>query len=513
MMVTTEAMTDTAEMTMTTDVRAETTESSSSPRGARPLRSGVSVRARLTATVALLVALALAGAGLIVYLVEAQRIEDQTTSEIDQEFAEFSSLVAPSAGTPPSFASPEAALRNFLARNVPDDTEILVGWWDDGPRIVSPLEQEELVESPGFTEALAPEIAGNGSTTFPTDDGDLLLTVQSVQVRGQTGALVVGTFVDQTREGLGETMRTYSIVAALSLLLITALAAWQSGRLLAPLRTLRETADEITDTDLSRRLPVTGNDDITALTRTVNGMLDRLEAAFVGQREFLDDAGHELKTPLTVLRGHLELLDTGSPREVAETRVLLLDEVDRMSRLVGDLILLAKSDRPDFVSLRPVDLATLTADVLAKAKGMADRSWPLDGAADVTVPLDEQRLTQALLQLCDNAVKHTRAGDEVAIGSSYDGRGIRLWVRDTGPGVPAQDREQIFERFGRGPVAERDEGFGLGLSIVRAIATAHGGTVHVEQATEPSGARFVITLPVDLPVDPVPVEEVAWPAS
>ena len=94
---------------------------------------------------------------------------------------------------------------------------------------------------------------------------------------------------------------------------MVAFAAWQSGRLLAPLRTLRETADEITETDLSRRLPVTGNDDITALTRTVNGMLDRLEAAFVGQRQFLDDAGHELKTPLTVLRGHLELLDVGRP--------------------------------------------------------------------------------------------------------------------------------------------------------------------------------------------------------
>ena len=161
---------------------------------------------------------------------------------------------------------------------------------------------------------------------------------------------------------------------ALSLLAITAFAAVQSGRLLAPLRTLRETADEINDTDLSRRLPETGNDDITALTRTFNRMLDRLEAAFVGQRQFLDDAGHELKTPLTVLRGHLELLDVGSPEEIAETRELLLDEVDRMSRLVGELILLAKSDRPDFVTLRPVDLTGLTVDTLAKARGLGDRT-------------------------------------------------------------------------------------------------------------------------------------------
>jgi signal transduction histidine kinase len=111
-------------------------------------------------------------------------------------------------------------------------------------------------------------------------------------------------------------------------------------------------------------------------------MLDRLEAAFVGQREFLDDAGHELKTPLTVLRGHLELLDPDDPEEVAATRELLLDEIDRMSRLVGDLIVLAKSDRPDFLRTRPVDLSTLTTDLLTKARGLGPREWVLDGTGD-----------------------------------------------------------------------------------------------------------------------------------
>jgi signal transduction histidine kinase len=250
---------------------------------------------------------------------------------------------------------------------------------------------------------------------------------------------------------------------------------------------------------------VTGNDDITALTRTFNGMLDRLEHAFVGQRDFLDDAGHELRTPLTVLRGHLELLDTGSPEEIAETKELLLDEVDRMSRLVGDLILLAKSDRPDFLRIEAVDVAELTADVLAKARGLGERTWTLDESTHAVVAADEQRLTQALLQLADNAVKHTTPGDTVALGSSYDGRRVRLWVRDTGPGVPPEQREVIFERFGRAAVVPGDEGFGLGLSIVSAIARAHGGAVGVEDA-EPVGARFVITLPA-------PAKEDPWPAS
>jgi signal transduction histidine kinase len=235
-------------------------------------------------------------------------------------------------------------------------------------------------------------------------------------------------------------------------------------------------------------------------------MLDRLEAAFVGQRRFLDDAGHELKTPLTVLRGHLEVLDTGSPEDVAETKDLLLDEVDRMSRLVNDLILLATSDRPDFLRPRAIDLADLTEQLLAKARGLGDREWALDALGEGLLTVDEQRITQAVLQLAHNAVKHTGPGGVVAIGSAYDEAGARLWVRDTGPGVAAADREVIFERFGRGTVRGDDEGFGLGLSIVRAIAHAHGGSVSVEDA-DPRGARFVISLPrAGDPVRPAPRE-------
>ncbi len=298
------------------------------------------------------------------------------------------------------------------------------------------------------------------------------------------------------RQGLNGLIRTYAITALLSLIVITGLAAWQAGRLLAPVGRLSETAQEISATDLSRRLPETGNDDITALTRTVNGMLVRLEDAFVGQRQFLDDAGHELRTPLTVLRGHLEVLDQGDPKDVAETRALLLDELDRMSRLVGDLILLAKTGRPDFLDAQPVSLERLTHTVLAKARGLGDRAWRLDGAGEAIVPMDEQRITQAVLQLADNAVKHTEPGDEIAIGSAVGGGRARIWVRDTGPGVPAEDQERIFDRFARSHVAEDDEGFGLGLSIVNAIAEAHAGTVSVEDAV-PAGACFVISLPLE----------------
>lgn len=461
---------------------------------------------RITATVAALVALTLAGSGLLVYAVESQRLEQQTADDVNQELDEFAALnqdgIDPETGEP--FADLDAMLRLFMERNVPDDDELLVGWVD-GPVSQSP--RDPLVYDPGFRTAAEPLVTAGGSTRIDTPDGEALLTSQPVAQGDTRGALIVVVYLDEDRAELLDTMRTYTIVAGLSLLLVTAMAFWQSGRLLAPLRILRETAEEIGETDLSRRIPTSGNDDITALTHTVNVMLARLDHAFTAQRRFLDDAGHELKTPLTVLRGHLELLDTGSPEDVAETRALLLDEVDRMSRLVGDLILLAKSDRPDFVTLADVDLASLTEDTYAKARGLGDRDWVLDASAEGVVPADSQRLTQALLQLADNAVKHTSAGDTVALGSSYDDGVARLWVRDTGPGVPVADREKIFERFGRSSVSEDDEGFGLGLSIVGAIVAAHGGTVAVTDAA-PSGALFV----VELPARPSS-EESPWPAS
>ncbi|MCW2851711.1 MAG: ATP-binding region, ATPase domain protein [Nocardioides sp.] len=498
--------TTTAVVTTTTD-----------PVPARPpaalRRSGVSVRLRITATVAVLVGITLGSAGFMAYVIESQRLEAQTTEEIEQELNEFGVLseegTDPATGAP--FASVDRLLELFMQRNVPDDDELLVGWV--GEEVVSYFPDDALVKDPEFLEAARPLVTASSTARLDTAQGEVMITSQPVRRGDERGALLVVVYLDEDRAELLDTMRTYAAVAALSMLLLVVVAFWQSGRLLAPLRVLRETADEIGETDLSRRIPLTGNDDITALTRTVNSMLDRLEDAFVDQRRFLDDAGHELRTPLTVLRGHLELLDTGDPQEVEETKALLLDEVDRMARLVGDLILLAKSDRPDFVTPGRVELGELTEDVLAKARGLAERRWLLDATAEVTVRLDGQRLTQALLQLADNAVKHTRPGDVVALGSSYDDGVARLWVRDTGPGVAPEDRAQIFERFGRGRVPDHDEGFGLGLSIVSAIAHAHGGSVAVEDA-QPRGARFVITIPGPAAAAPSAVlEEVPWPAS
>ncbi|MGN0064325.1 MAG: sensor histidine kinase [Nocardioides sp.] len=451
------------------------------------------MRTRITAAVAALVVAAQIATGVLIYAVEARRIDQAVHSSVDQELSELVRFQSdgkdPETGEP--FTSSERLLRVFLERNLPGQDEVLIGWVGR-VQYISAGSNASLTRDPTVLEAI-PELVRSGSqaTVESPRYGTVLLTVQPISVDGnQDDGLVVAVLMDEARAELRDLMRTYILVALLSLGIIVAVASRVAGSLLRPIRGLNAAARRISATDLSARLPVQGNDDITALTVTTNEMLARLEEAFTAQRDFLDDAGHELKTPLTVLRGHLELMDGEDPAETRETRDLLLDEVDRMSRLVQDLILLTKSRRPDFVVRAEVDLADLTQNVFAKFQGLGDRAWVLDDVAHETAHLDEQRITQALLQLADNAVKHTDPGGEIGLGSEVTDDEVRLWVRDSGDGIPAEVRDTVVQRFGRGTVREGDEGFGLGLSIVSAIAEAHEGSLVLDDSTD-SSARTI----------------------
>ncbi len=478
--------------------------------GARTL--GLSVRTRIVATVALMVASALLLAGSAIYLLDSRRIEKAAVHQAEQELAELQELKADGVDpiTGEVLTDSESLLRLFMERNVPSNNELLVAWIDQRVRLVSASPHQDLANDLDFQalirDAVRDPAPGGQSLRTNSPFGALLVTVQPVEDESATNALVVVTFLKDARQELHWQLGAFALISLLTLAGCTALAAWQAGRLLAPLRDLNDTARAISGKDLSVRLTESGNDDITALTRTVNSMLDRLEAAFVGQREFLDDAGHELRTPLTVLRGHLELVDVNAPAEVAETRSLLIEEVDRMSRLVDELILLAKSSRPDFIKPSAIELERLTDGVFAKARAMADREWQLESHGRGSFRADEQRLTQALLQLVDNAVKHTTVGTPIMIGSTRTRSAVELWVSDNGLGIDHGDQTRIFERFERANLPTAD-GIGLGLSIVRAIAEAHGGTVRAEEAA-PYGARFVITIPTGHQG-----KESAWPAS
>lgn len=460
--------------------------------------SRLSVRQRLTVTVAAAVTTTLVVVGSTVYVVEAGRIDRSIDVSISQEVSEFRALQAagdPTTGEP--FRDAARLTTLFLQQNLPDANESLYAFGPTGGPSFQGDGPDPLRRSPEL-RTVVDDLRGTGGTrTVDVQGREYRVAVQPIDGPEGVSALVVAQDVTSALDELRDLMVTYLLLAALSVLIVAAAASWIAGRLLRPLRLLRDTARGITDGDLGGRIAVTGNDDLADLQLTFNDMLDRLESAFVTQRALLDDAGHELRTPLTVLRGHLEVLDSGDSADVDSTRALLIDEVDRMSRLVNDLLMLAKARRPDFVTPVPTDVATLTQGVLDRARGLADRRWVLDESADVEVPLDGQRITQALLQLCDNAVRFTEVHDEIAVGSRVAGDELQLWVRDTGPGVDPATREVVFERFSRGPAAgaapPEHEGFGLGLSIVRAIASAHGGEVTLDPTT--GGATFRIHVP------------------
>ena len=224
------------------------------------------------------------------------------------------------------------------------------------------------------------------------------------------------------------------------------------------------------------------------------------------ERQFIQDASHELRTPITVALGHAELVEraSGDP-ELAEDARIVVDELQRLRRLADRLLLLATSEDPDFLSRSPVQVEPLLAETLQRW-APTPRRWRLDPSEPATVVGDADRLGLALDALVENAVKHTGPGDEIRLGAKRQGDRVAMVVADAGTGMPADQLEAIFERFARldGSRSRDLGGVGLGLAIVQAIVQAHGGTVAVE-STPGRGSVFQLVLPVEVAPDPVNV--------
>lgn len=504
-MVATMTEAKTAPITAVIPVReAQDTESPTQRRGLRPLRPLVlPARWRITAWIMLSTLFTMLSVGLIGRAIFLTDVEQSANTEIEQEADEFLRFLDESAG---SFTSSSTLLQQYVDRQSVHDDEIILGAvdgtqvaWADGIR-------EQRESSPVFAGAAAiigdmlesPETAGALAETSagPVRWGRIDFTDGS-----ETGSLLVMQFTQEQRDAVDQSVGTTAWVGLAGMLLSAGIAWLVAGQILAPVRSLHRVARDINEHDLTARVPVQGSDDIAAVATTFNQMLDRLEQVYATQQRFVDDAGHELRTPITIVRGHLELLGD-DPQERAETLRLVSDELDRMSRIVTDLLVLARAQQPDFVRLAQCDVATLTLDIEAKAQALGDRRWQLMEVAEGAVDLDPQRVTQAMLQLSANAVQVTDAGDRIRIGSRFEGEGetrrLRLWVKDTGPGVAAEDAERIFVRFVRGTTpgdtAGPRRGSGLGLAIVRAITDAHGGSAWVDSVVG-EGAMFGIDLP------------------
>lgn len=464
----------------------------------------VSARARIVGWMLTVVGLALSVAIFATWTILLARLDDRIAAELRNEVAKLriyaGSALAPGSGA--RVSDVDDLLTGYLRLNAPDRWETFFTIIDGKASKASFIAPPVPIDGDDALVARMATATRVARAELETTQGTVQYAVVPVTVAGdpRRGHLVVAIFYDLHRAEIVDAVRVLGLSALAAMGLAGAAGWFVAGRVLAPVRLVRMTAEQISDSaDLTRRLDVPGDDDVAALAGTFNHMIDRLEQAFVVQRHFMDDAGHELRTPITVIRGHLELMGD-DPDERAETLALVTDELDRMNRIVDDLLILAKAEQPGFLTLDNVELADLTVSVVAKARALGARRWRVDEVAEARLPADRHRLTQALMQLVANAVRHTGDDDLIAVGSAVrDGR-VELWVRDSGPGVAPAERERIFGRFVRG--ASRTgvpdgapDGAGLGLAIVRSIAQAHGGNVAVTDAPG-GGACFVMSLPM-----------------
>ncbi len=475
------------------------------------LRTGIrTVLFRVLATMLAFTFGGLALAGVITYVLEFQELAGRTDQALQDKVQQIEKTAR--IGTPGQSGSLPNRLRDAVEEIDPRNHEIMAAFaggqmrWKMEGSISDVLLPQGLVAS----ATALPDPAGPVFASISAGKPIRVLVVPVRQSGQDVTYLLVGRDSSDERERIFASIRAYAMIAAATLAVAALVGGLVAGRLLLPLRRLREASAFVSHDDLTRRVDVGHSiDDVTDLARTFNTMLERLDRGSLEQHQFMDDAGHELRTPLTILRGHLELMSVHDAAEVAETRDLLLEEVDRMQRLVADLLLLAKARQPDFVQTEPVRVADFTHHVMDKIRVLGDRRWQLDEAADAVVVADPQRLTQALVQLAANAVKYTDPSSVIALGTKIEPAAaggnrwtaqdtLALWMRDSGLGVALEDQHRIFERFGRAGTGRGAEGSGLGLAIAGAIAQAHGGRISV-QSSYGHGSTFSIRIPVATP--------------
>ena len=320
------------------------------------------------------------------------------------------------------------------------------------------------------------------------------------------GGRVVGTFVSAGTLTNYLRARSRALELAIGEGGITLLAAAASvylllRRLLSSVRRLTRTARDIGlrgELDLRLADERTG-DEVGEMAGTFDAMVDKIETAVLMQRQLLADVSHQLRTPLTVMRGHLEVMARGrldDPAEVRVTTAVVIDQLDHMRRLVEQLLLLGRSLEVNFADLQPVDLRALLADVGDAAAVLGPRDWRIGPVPDVVLDADLDKVRGAVLNLVDNAVKATHPGDVIRISAALpDGvqpAAVDIIVDDSGPGIPAAEREAVLARFARSWTTET-RGTGLGLAIVEAVARAHGGRTLVGESPL-GGARIVMRL-------------------
>jgi len=400
---------------------------------------------------------------------------------------------------------PEAALRDILGPEFYDKFFQLVD-----PQGALGYRSSQLRNSELPLTARAREAARRGRPTFETvtvaDGRTVRMVTLPVTRDGQLAQLVqVGIDRHRTERTLSRYIRTLVVLVPIGVALAAIGGALSARVALAPVDAISRAARRITAQGLARRIRRRGTDDeLDQLSDTLNAMLARLEGAFTEMHRFTADAAHELRSPLTALKGGLEvaLRTERTPEEYRQALRSALEDVERLIQLAEDLLLLSRSRAGPEGAADRVELGPLVLDVFDVGLRLAAGRSVSIRAGEIT-PLvargDALGLRRALTNLVDNAVKYTPAGGTVEVSLAKDGEHAAITVEDTGPGVDPADAERIFQPFVRLDAARaRDTGgAGLGLTIARAIAFAHGGTLTLEPRPTGPGSRVVMRLPLE----------------
>jgi signal transduction histidine kinase len=426
----------------------------------------------------------------------SEEVDQRLNQEAQELYLLADRAIDPISGE--AYSSARAILELYIRRSVPDSLESLFVMVNgevlerssgrDLPRLDRDAEFIEFIASRQEAEL------------GDYQSGENLVRYIVVPVAGSidNGHLVAAIFLDQEQQKVDALLTQLALLMLIALLSAAAAGWFVAGRILRPLRQLREITRRVKDGTTEER--ITGfnpNQEIGAIASDFNSMLDRTASAFASQRRFVDDAGHELKTPLTIVRGHLDLIKL-DPTESTSSIAIVEDEVLRMTRIVQDLQTLTKSSQASFIQASQVEPSEIVDEVFVKTSPLAERNWSIEAQELGALPLDRQRMVQALLQLVDNAIKHTSTGDAIAIGCRSTGNSIELYVGDSGPGVPEESRVLVQERFARGAWTSQDtEGSGLGLAIVEAIAKGHNGELFIRDSVL-GGAEVGIKLELKL---------------
>lgn len=307
--------------------------------------------------------------------------------------------------------------------------------------------------------------------------------------------------LEATNTAVAQFTRSLLTMIPLAMILATGVGLFLTNRALRPVKEATDAAAGIGASDLSQRLPVSGKDEFARLAQTINGMLSRLESAFVRQQQFIADASHELRTPLTVIKANtsLALADPELTIDERETLTEIDGAADRTTRIVQDLLLLARSDAGQLsLEKEPIALKPLFEELAREAPKLREASADVvvELTEPITIEADPHHLRRLLTNLIDNALRHTPSVGQVTLSAVDKGGHVLLSVEDTGEGIPLEHLPQIGERFYRADAsrARTGGGTGLGLAIARSIAESHGGNLHIHSELG-EGTRVEIDLP------------------